>query len=167
MIDPTSKDDPKFKELVKVRNPLVSACLLGCGGQMAGLGGGVEGEGPSPGAGPWGQGSCDGRAAPVSLAWFLSPGSAVTLYLRRLCVSECNRCVDCSDLNHGGASKVNPPSGRAKARALATSLAHETQLCTGAGGHGTPFPSAAQGGTGGPWALRTLSVTVHATDIGY
>lgn len=30
MIDPTSKDDPKFKELVKVRNASVCAFLLGC-----------------------------------------------------------------------------------------------------------------------------------------
>lgn len=30
MIDPTSKDDPKFKELVKVRGASVSAFLLGC-----------------------------------------------------------------------------------------------------------------------------------------
>lgn len=30
MIDPTSKEDPKFKELVKVRGASVSAFLLGC-----------------------------------------------------------------------------------------------------------------------------------------
>lgn len=77
MIDPTSKDDPKFKELVKVRGTPVSAFLLGCGGRRLGRVG-VEGKGPSPRAGPAGQGSSDRRAGgPMAASgrqrWLLSP----------------------------------------------------------------------------------------------
>lgn len=54
MIDPTSKDDPKFKELVKVRSTSVSAFWAVVGGLLGRVGGWRARGGPrswSPGSG--------------------------------------------------------------------------------------------------------------------
>lgn len=97
MIDPTSKDDPKFKELVKVRSASVSTFHSRCWAAS----GGAEGEGLSPKDGPRGQGGGGGRAGAPGTASeprrcllrplpdFLSSGSAVRPYLWHLCASSC------------------------------------------------------------------------------